>query len=932
MAAGTLIGRGTELATIESFLRRVADGPACLVMVGEPGIGKTALWEAAVEDARRVQNNIVMVHRAVEAEATLSLTGLGDLVSPVFEVAAPSLPAPLRRALEVALLLGEPGEGVPTDQRAVGLALLKIFQVLAARGPVVLAIDDLQWLDSSTAAVLGIALRRLQTEPVGLLATVRQAPGMGVPLDLDRSFREGRLNRLSIGPLSLGDLHLLLRERVGLELTRPELSRVWEPAVGNPYFALELGRELVRTNTRPEVGRALRPTDSLRDVLVRRLTALPAATLDVLLVVAVLAQPTVELIAKAYGPLERVLDSLEVARREAVIGLDGESVRFVHPLLASICYEEATPWRRRTVHRLLAEAVNDVEERARHLALAAEGPDEGVAAELESAADRAAGRGATAAGAELAELAVRLTPGATQADRRRRNMRAAALHRLSGDLERASVILQKLLEDTPRGVDRADVLYALAINGRADLPTRARLCEAALAEAASDDVRCAEILGFLSITQWRLGDVPAALVSARAGLERAARTDDERLLAVALGRVGLVEFQAMEVTPGLLEQGIQIERRLERPLLFHDSPRFISAAFIQHQDQLDRARQIMEDVDATAASAGDEATRQWVALNMIPLEWYTGHWPRAMELAAVALEFAQQTQELQYRSMVQETRALVEADLGRLEEARHSAEEGVRFARMVSDEVSTIAGTAALGRVELLAGDLAAAGSHLRDLPDRLLSAAWIGPLSRDIWVDSIETLIGLGELERARRYLDVFEERAPLASRRWVAGAARCRGLLAAAARDFEAAFLNLHRALAELAGGLPAGSRPDAARAWCGPAAVGPEGARPRRAGRGPRNLRRARCPSLVLEGAAELGRISGRRSPAARLTETELRVATLASRGLSNREIASALFMGVSTVEAHLSRVYGKLGLRRAELATWLHTATEGEVRTP
>ena len=152
-----------------------------------------------------------------------------------------------------------------------------------------------------------------------------------------------------------------------------------EATAGNPFFALELGRELVRTNTRPGAGPgAARSREPARAA--RRSPRPPAGeTLDVLLQVAALARPTVELVAVAHGDRERVLEALDTAVHEGVVELDGSQVRFTHPLLASICYEQAPVWKRRAVHRALAGAVSDVEERARHLALAAEGPDAAVA-------------------------------------------------------------------------------------------------------------------------------------------------------------------------------------------------------------------------------------------------------------------------------------------------------------------------------------------------------------------------------------------------------------------------------------------------------------------------------------------------------------------------------------------------------------------------
>ena len=254
----------------------------------------------------------------------------------------------------------------------------------------------------------------------------------------------------------------MLEERLGLELTRPELARVQEATAGNPFFALELGRELVRTNTRPAPGQPLRVPESLRELLGGRLARLPGETLDVLLLVAALARPTVELVAATYGGRERVLEGLDTAAQEAVVELDGSSVRFAHPLLGSICYERAPVWKRRAVHEALAGAVADVEEQARHLALAASGPDPVVASYLDAGSEEAAARGAPGAAAELSELAAGLTASNPELARERR-FRAARLHRVAGDGEEALAILEQLLADAASGAERSDILYELAL-------------------------------------------------------------------------------------------------------------------------------------------------------------------------------------------------------------------------------------------------------------------------------------------------------------------------------------------------------------------------------------------------------------------------------------------------------------------------------------
>ena len=180
MAATAVVGRDGELGSIQAFLAEVEQGPAALVLSGEAGIGKTILWEVGVEEARERFGH-VLSHRSVEAEASLAFAGLSDLLEPVLEEVATELPPLRREALEVALLLAGPGDQ-PPDPRAIGLAFLDVLRLLAEHGPVLVALDDLQWLDSSSAVVVPLALRRLRDERVGLLATLRTGPEVGGPV------------------------------------------------------------------------------------------------------------------------------------------------------------------------------------------------------------------------------------------------------------------------------------------------------------------------------------------------------------------------------------------------------------------------------------------------------------------------------------------------------------------------------------------------------------------------------------------------------------------------------------------------------------------------------------------------------------------------------------------------------------------------------
>src|SRR5439155_239630 len=306
----------------------------------------------------------------------------------------------------------------PPDQRAVSLALLDILDALARPTPVVVAVDDVQWLDASSAAVLEFALRRLRSEPVGFLASART--GAQTRLAIEEVIADERVERLTLGPLGVGAAFRLVSDRVGVTLSRPELARLHELADGNPFYLLELGRELERSGARPTAGQPWPVPRDLTELLAGRLGRLPGWTRELLLAIAASPRPTVEVLEAALADEGRVHEGLERAADSGVLELDGSLVRFVHPLLASVCYQAAPLWRRRAVHRLLAGAVSEPEERARHLALAAQGPDAAVASDLDRAGARAAMRGATAAAGELYELAADATPSESAARQRAR--------------------------------------------------------------------------------------------------------------------------------------------------------------------------------------------------------------------------------------------------------------------------------------------------------------------------------------------------------------------------------------------------------------------------------------------------------------------------------------------------------------------------------
>ena len=477
-----------------------------------------------------------------------------------------------------------------------------------------------------------------------------------------------------------------------------------------------------------------------------------------------------------------------------------------------------------------------------------------------------------------------------------------------------------MLAEVPLGVERSDVLYALATTGRADLPTRIRLCGEAAEEAAGDDVRLVQILGFRAISRWVNGDVPGALRDAREGLQRAERVDDPRLLATALSRVGLIEMMALEITPGLLERGVAIEERLQRPLLFHDSPRLMSAVQLPLQDELDRAAEMFEALERDAVARGDEHARAFAVLQMIYRDWYAGRWRSALEHAAVALELAEQTGEVQYAGWRARTRRRSRQTPDWSSRRAPPQQRGLACAEQMRDEVYSVFNLAALGAVEFALGNLDEAGRTLRELPSRLLATGHRQPGPVDVWQNTIETLIALGDLDQARAYLTQYEALAALASRRARGSAARCGGLIAAAEGDTAAAFAAFDRSLAELGTVQYPLER---ARTLLALGSVHRQAKHKRLArealDRALAIFEELGAPLWAEKARAELRRISGRRPASDELSETEERVAALAAQGRSNRQIAAELYVSVRTVEAHLSHVYRKLGVRsRAELA--------------
>jgi len=268
-----VIGREQELAAIEGVVSSTEPTLLALVLEGEPGIGKTTLWRQGISAAgeRGLQ---VLASRPVEAEIALPFAVLGDLLGEVSDAALARLPDPQREALEVALLrAGAKAGGL--QRRAVALGVLGAIRVLAEDAPLVLAIDDVQWLDPPSADALAFAVRRLRDEPVGFLLARRAGTGEETRVQLETALDADRLTRLVIGPLDVRSLDRLLRAQLGKQFLRPALVELQRVSGGNPFFALELGRALLTRDVSPEPGEPLPVPATLNELVRERLAALP---------------------------------------------------------------------------------------------------------------------------------------------------------------------------------------------------------------------------------------------------------------------------------------------------------------------------------------------------------------------------------------------------------------------------------------------------------------------------------------------------------------------------------------------------------------------------------------------------------------------------------------------------------------------------------
>ncbi|MGD0603641.1 MAG: AAA family ATPase [Streptosporangiaceae bacterium] len=501
-----IVGRDAERALLSGFLdvgsgrMPAADGTddsgvvpeghagaVAAILTGPAGIGKTALWEWTLERAASL-GYLVLVSRAGIAEAQLPWVGLTDLLRTAAMPVLAGLPPPQRAVLQVVMLQSDVGE--PVDERSVGTALWSVLSAQAQSGPVLIALDDLPYVDAASAGALRFALRRMGPgSRVRLIATARGEGSRWAPLD---GLPGDQVLPVGVGPVTVGALFELLAARLAVRLARPVLLRVHETSGGNPLYALELARALDRLEIVPRPGVPLPVPTSLDGLVAERVRSLPPDVLQIAAATAAAWRFTGA--GLEPGAVERaVLAGLVVVDEPEVLG-GARIVRAAHPLMSAAAYAALQAAERRGLHQRLLAGTDDPLERARHAALAATGADPRIAGALDAGVVVSLAAGAPDIAVELSRLALQHTD--SDAERAvRLDLLADALVR-AGDSPGAVQAQRESIALTPAGSLRARRRIRLAEMATEVIGWGAAADElqVAVAEAAADPVVRSEAL------------------------------------------------------------------------------------------------------------------------------------------------------------------------------------------------------------------------------------------------------------------------------------------------------------------------------------------------------------------------------------------------------------------------------------------------------
>lgn len=912
-----MLGREREWGRIESSLAGLPGGGVVIALEGAPGIGKTTLWQETVAEARRL-GYAVRTTAPSRPDADIAFAGLADLLDDVPGVIVAELPEPQRQAVSMALVV-DPDTDTPPDHRSLLRGALGTLRAVAARAPVLIAIDDEQWLDAPTGRVLGFALPRLRDAGIGVVMTRRPDTGGALWASLVPEGGEDGLLRQTIEPLDPEALDALLTSRFGHRLPRPVLRRVHAGSGGNPLYALAIAREM---QNRPNRAGDLPIPRTLTDAIASRLRGVGQAAREPLLAVAAASRATLALVEAVTDGF--TLADLDPAVAGEIIEIADDEVRFTHPLLASTHYAAASAAQRRAMHRRLGEVVHDPQQRARHLALGAEGTSSTVATAIEQGAAVAAGRGAPETAATLLEEAARLTPAEASEVRHARLIQAAEMHGTAGDAPRSRELLRAVIPEVGRGALRARALISLAWSAEDHDASDALLAEALTDVQDHPDLET-------QIWQHRTGlasnrvEFVSMSAYADAALDAAQRATDPGLVAGALASVAVAQFfRGQRVDGEALRRAVELEDP-DRGTC-RESPSG-SAALISYwgDDHVNGVAALERAIDR-GRRRGEHYEVAALSFELGLLEWHAGNVEAAKRLHGAARAAMGDQDRATNDLWLKCGEAMFAARRGELEDARQAANEAVGLAHEANDPLIESFALMVLGAIDLWTGRPDQAHDRLHRLREGFIGKGFgfLGALTLDMWATDVEALIALDRLDDAQRVADDLVTRAEIVGNpNATAVGERCQGLLLAAGGDLAAALTRMETALAAHTQRL---LRPDLARTLL------EQGTIQRRAKQKNAAKRSLDQALAIFEeiGASmwadrtrdEQRRVGLKRKTQSGLTPAQSRVVELVCAGMSNREIAGALYMSPRTVESHLTKAYREFGVRsRAQLVATL-----------
>jgi tetratricopeptide (TPR) repeat protein len=764
-----LIGREAECFRIAGLLQDARrQRSAVLVVLGEPGIGKSALlgWAAARADGMRV-----LSARGMESEADLPFAALSELCGEDLDGIG-RLPGPQAAALERALAR-RPGPA--GDRFAVGAAVLGLLGLLAERAPVVVAVDDLQWVDQASKDALLFALRRLRNARVAAVLATR--PG---GLDADAA----GLPSLPLQPLDAGGARALLEAEHG-ELPPPVAEALLQAACGNPLALREIARMLTARQLagREPIDTPLPAGPTLEQALAARLAGLPAPTLRSLLVAAASDTERLQPIVDAIGALGlgAGAEHLEPAERAGVVAIAGERLTFAHPLLRAAVYHRAADPERRAAHRALAAAA-DGEARTWHLARATVGEDPALAATLEEIGVQARLRGAPGAAASALQRAAQLTPPGPE--RARRLTAAAGDAYVAG---RQAAALEMLDEasgcaDGPGSVSQIDLVRGRILVLRGEPQAAFRLLVGSAASVRGEDpASAAALLAEATLDCLGGGEIPVAVATARDAVRLA-----ERAAPPVRAFAGCMLAASLALTGETAEAGALIDGAV--PLLLRADPLTEAGALLAQTAQcciwLERhelASLLLERLVRTAREAGAPTALPWPLVSRAVLGIRLGRWSSAAADAGEGVDLAEQTGQLALTAYALDCLARVAAARGREDECRRHAARAVALVERHDIEPGRVFVPSTLGLLELGLGRAEPAVAHLEAARAATERCGVREPRAALWQADLVEALVRGGDPAAGEAVLEDLEDQAQRTGGRWTLGAAaRCRGLLA--------------------------------------------------------------------------------------------------------------------------------------------------------